>query len=115
MIEQIREFWNEAMEMREARWIVALFGLAVCVTVAVYVVKRFRDMAIGGSGDTVSHLTEFQRLHEEGKLDKEEYDRLKSTIPRNISESVLPTGKQAAPDFSEVKDPTSGDASNDNE
>lgn len=72
------------MEIPGARWIVAGFGLITCILIAVYVVKAFRDMALGNNADTPSYLEEFQRLRDEGKLNSEEYDRLKKLIPKKI-------------------------------
>ena len=59
-------------------------GLVVCVAVAFYVVKLFRDMALGGREDPASYITEFQRLRDEGKLDDEEYSRLTKAIPKDV-------------------------------
>ncbi len=97
MLEEIREIWTDALEIKEARWIVAFFGLVTCILVGVYVVKKFRDMALGGGTETISHLTEFQRLHEAGKLNQDEYDRLKKTIPKNITASVVPGSTKELP------------------
>ena len=81
-MEEIKTFWLETMEMQEARWIVAITGLVVGVSVAFYFVKLFRDMAIGGGEDPTSYISEFQRLRDEGKLDDEEYARLSQAIPK---------------------------------
>jgi hypothetical protein len=81
-MEELKKFWSETMEIPEARWIVALAGLVICAATAYYVVKLFRDMAIGHREDPASYITEFQRLRDEGKLDDEEYSRLAKSIPK---------------------------------
>lgn len=118
----IRQLWLDAMQDPATRWIVAIFVLITVILVAVYVAKWFRDLAIGGGLESVSHLSEFERLHAEGKLNADEYQRLKKTIPLNIqtqSKSLLTEhrrekkdlgGNTAAPqptempDFTESKD-----------
>ncbi len=80
----IRQLWLDAMQDPATRWIVAIFVLISVILVAVYVAKWFRDLAIGGGLESVSHLSEFERLHAEGKLNADEYQRLKKTIPLNI-------------------------------
>ena len=84
-MEEIKKFWVETMEIPEARWIVAVSGLVICVAVAFYVVKLFRDMALGGREDSASYITDFQRLRDEGKLDDEEYSRLTKAIPKDVT------------------------------
>jgi hypothetical protein len=76
------------MEIPGARWIIAGFGLLTCVLIAVYVVKGFRDMALGHDQDSTSYLEEFQRLRDEGKLNKDEYDRLKKNLPQHLAGSL---------------------------
>ena len=100
------------MEIPGARWIVAGFGLITCILIAVYVVKAFRDMALGNSQSTTSYLEEFQRLRDEGKLDKEEYDRLKKSIPQELIPDVdgktkpdqLGQADSGEPKFVELRD-----------
>ena len=83
-MESFQQYWAEVMEIREVRWIVMIAGLVVCVCVAFYFAKLFRDMALGKSEDPTSFITEFQKLREEGKLDEEEYSRLQKAIPKQI-------------------------------
>ena len=70
------------MEIPEARWILALAGLIICVATAYYVIKLFRDMAMGHREDPTNYMTEFQKMRDEGKLDDEEYSRLARSIPK---------------------------------
>jgi hypothetical protein len=85
MLLSIREFWSQAMEIREARWIMTVAGLVVIVLVGFYVFKLFRDMALGnasfGPAESADFLTDFQKLRDEGKLNDDEYARLKQSIP----------------------------------
>ncbi len=85
MLLSIREFWNQAMAIREARWVIAAAGLLVSLLVGFYIFKLVRDMALGntsfGPVDSSEFLTDFQKLRNEGKLNDEEYARLKQAIP----------------------------------
>ena len=108
-MDSIRQFWFEVMQMKEARWIVAVFGLVTCVLVAVYFVKLFRDMAMGKDNESVSDLVDFQRLHEEGKLDGDEYNKLKIAIPKSLMsaaqlEAQSKKSQVGDPKFIELKD-----------
>ena len=90
MLLSIREFWDQAMAIREARWIMATAGLAVLLVVGFYVFKLVRDMALGnssfGPAESADFLTDFQKLRDEGKLNEEEYARLKKSIPIDRSD-----------------------------
>ena len=100
------------MQIKEARWIVAAFGLITCVLVAFYFVKLFRDMAMGASTDLEVGLTDFERLRREGKLNEEEYQKVKESVPRGALPNDLESSasressssSKAAPDFRELKD-----------
>jgi hypothetical protein len=104
-MEAITKFWSETMEIREARWIVVLSGLVICVAIAYYVVKLFRDMALGVSVDPSSYISDFQRLRDQGKLDDEEYAKLAKSIPKIIPGGVAETGGDELPDFEEQPEP----------
>ena len=84
------------MAIREARWIMAAAGLLVVLLVGFYVFKLLRDMALGntsfGSAESTDFLTEFQKLRDEGKVNDEEYKRLKQSIPNAHSD-----GKDSSP------------------
>lgn len=85
MLLTIREFWDQAMEIREARWILTATGFLVVILVGFYLFKLVRDMALGSTShrvvDSAEFLTDFQKLRDEGKLNEEEYARLKQSIP----------------------------------
>ena len=111
-MDSIIQFWKQTMQIKEARWIVAAFGLITCILVAYYFVKLFRDMALGGGIDSASDLPDFEQLRREGKLNEEEYKKLKESIPRNVlpgtpvAGNSLDTNQEptTAPDFRELKD-----------
>lgn len=88
-MESLKKYWSDLMEIPEARWIVLITGLVVCVCVGYYIVKLFRDMALGGNSDPTSYITDFQKLRDEGKLDDEEYARLKQSIPKQLPEELM--------------------------
>ena len=87
-METLQQYWEEVMQIREVRWIVIIAGLVACLSVAFYFAKLFRDMALGKSEDPTSFITEFQRLREEGKLNDEEYAKLKQVIPKQIPDNL---------------------------
>lgn len=89
-MEELKQFWNETMEIPEARWIVAIAGLVICLCVAYYFVKLFRDMALGtNDSDPTSFISEFQKLRDEGQLDEEEYAKVKKTIPKQLPDELM--------------------------
>ena len=85
MLLSIREFWDQAMAIREARWVMAAAGLLVLLLVVFYLFKLVRDMALGSTtanlNESADFLTEFKQLRAEGKLNEEEFARLKQAIP----------------------------------
>ena len=105
-MDAIKKFWSETMEIPEARWIVAVSGLVVCVAVAYYVVKLFRDMATGKSSEPADYISEFQKLRDEGKLDEEEFSRLAKSIPKAILKVGNDNPLDEVPDFEEQPEPT---------
>jgi len=95
-MESLKEYWNEVMEIQEVRWIVIVAGLVTCLFIAIYIVKFFRDMALGKSDDPTDFITDCQKMREEGKLDDEEYSKLQKAIPRQIPNEL--SGKQGEVD-----------------
>ena len=87
-MEAIKKFWSETMEIPEARWIIAIAGLVIVLCVSYYIVKLFRDMALGKAPDPASYISDFQRLRDEGKVDDEEYAKLTQSIPKELAEDV---------------------------
>ena len=107
--------------MSEARWIVAIAGLVVCVATAYYIAKLFRDMALGKTESPSSYISDFQRLREEGKLDDEEYEQLTKAIPtdkspvgmsKDLQKAIKEEGNNESPDFTVDK---SSDEGNDDD
>ena len=87
-MESLKNYWSELMEIPEAKWIVLVAGLAICICAGFYVVKLFRDMAMGTRSDPTSYITDFQKLRDEGKLNDEEYSRLKQSIPKQLPKEL---------------------------
>ena len=87
-MESLKKYWYELMEIPEAKWIVLVAGLAICVCAGFYIVKLFRDMAMGSGTNPVSHITDFQKLRDEGKLNDEEYAALKQSIPKQLPKEL---------------------------
>lgn len=105
-METINQFWSDTLEIPGARWILVFSGLLICVVIAVYVVKIFRDMALGKANDPVSHISDFQKLRDEGMVDEEEYTRLAKSIPRNIPAGDQKIQSAEVPGFKELPETT---------
>ena len=71
------------MEIPEARWIIWITLLVIFVLVGSYVAMYFRGQAKGISHESTDYLSDFRKLKDEGKLDDEEFGRLKQAIPKN--------------------------------
>jgi len=71
----LKQYWTEVLEIPGAPLILWITALIIGIWVAYYFGKLFRDMALGGSSDPTSYISDFERLREEGKLDDEEYSR----------------------------------------
>jgi hypothetical protein len=58
------------------------------ILVVLYVVLHFRGAAFGEAAVSSNHLDDFRRLREEGKLDDEEFKKVKSKIIQPPREEV---------------------------
>jgi hypothetical protein len=76
----IESKWQQLMSIPEARWVVWTTILAIIVLVAVFVVMRFRNMAIGKLELLEDPLSEFRRMRDEGALDDKEFASVRSTM-----------------------------------
>jgi hypothetical protein len=83
--------------MPEARLVVAVAGLAILVTVGLYVVLRVRGVAMEEMPDALEHLSEFRRMRDEGAIAEEEYQRLKQTVAEQ-SKVVDLMGEEDSPE-----------------
>ncbi len=84
-----KQYWNELLTIPGASLILWISALVIGLWVAYYFAKLFRDMAMGGSPDPPSYIGDFERLREEGKLDDDEYSRLKKSIPKHLPEKLI--------------------------
>jgi hypothetical protein len=80
MFESLRKFWNETMEITEARWVVWLTLLLVLVVTAVYLVKLFRDFAFGTWPSEADRINEMRNLKEIGALNDAEFRRARAAM-----------------------------------
>ena len=97
MIESASKYWQETMAIPEARWIVILTILAILILIGVYVTMYFRGHAKGLGSEPADYLSDFRKLKDEGKLDEEEFGKLKRVIPKETEGetkhvSGLPSG-----------------------
>lgn len=80
--------WSAIREIPGADWILGIAGLAIGITIAYYFVKLFRDMAVDDPGGIVgNHLSEFRKLRDEGKIQRDEFDQLKDSISTDKKEA----------------------------
>ena len=107
MLLSIRESWNQVMAIQEARWLLAAVGLLILLLVGFYVFKLVRDIALGnasfGPAESTDFLTEFQKLRDEGKVNDEEYKRLKQSIPNVHSEDKGSTSNEGSANDDKVE------------
>jgi Zn-dependent protease with chaperone function len=102
MLDSLREFWTDLTEIREARMVVWLTLLAIVLSIGIFVVKWIRDMFLGiNQASPTDHLTGFRALREQGKIDDEEYQRLRSTVSKKVAPQIEPEKV----DFQEISDP----------
>jgi hypothetical protein len=80
MFDSLQQFWERLNSAPEARMVFWLTVLAIVIFVSIYIIKTIRDWMIGGVGSDSDHLSTFRELRDQGKLDDEEYKRLKIAI-----------------------------------
>jgi hypothetical protein len=80
MLESLKTFWNETMEITEARWVVWLTLLLVLVVTGIYLVKLFRDFAFGGRPSEADRINDMRTLKQIGALSDAEYRRAREAI-----------------------------------
>lgn len=115
-MDAIKKLWTETMQIQEARWIAIIAGLVILVSIAYYILKSVREMAVGGESPRADFISEFQKLRDEGKLDEDEFSRLAHSIPKDSAETeggaqVVPPAENKQlessgelPDFEEEPD-----------
>lgn len=82
------EWFKEVMDIPEARWIVWGTLLLTLIIVAVYIAKKFRDMALGGGLGSSELLPDADQLRNTGLLNEDEYKKIKTTIAEQRQEIV---------------------------
>jgi len=89
------QHWNDILEIPEARWIVFGTLLLFAVLIAVYVALLFRNMADGrDENDELDLLSEFRNIRDQGRLDDDEYERLKKVVPEHAKHELLRGGEK---------------------
>ena len=96
-MDSIKELWNDTMTIPEARWVIWVTILVILLVVAIFFAKMFRDMAFGGGGEPSARmLSDFEELRDQGKIDDEEFTKLKQTIREQNEESTQPEKSSTA-------------------
>lgn len=103
MLESLKTFWNETMEITEARWVVWLTLLLVLVVTGIYLVKLFRDFAFGGRPSEADRFNDMRTLKEIGALSEAEYRRAREAIAAGQQSGEKSPGDPVA--FREVTGP----------
>ncbi len=84
------EFFSDIWEIPAARLIVGIAVLASLVLILFYVIKKVRGMALGKErADFSEHLSEFRQMYEEGKLDEQDFKRVKEQITKQATSGML--------------------------
>lgn len=80
MFESLQKFWNETMQITEARWVVWLTLLLVLVVTGIYLVKLVRDFAFGQRPSEADRINDMQTFKQIGALSDAEYRRAKEAM-----------------------------------
>jgi hypothetical protein len=96
MFESLKKFWNETMQITEARWVVWLTLLLVLVVTGVYLVKLFRDFAFGLRPSEADRINDMRTLKEIGALNDAEYRRAREATSQRSSGSVGSAGSEGS-------------------
>lgn len=90
MLENIKKFWVETMEIDAARWVIWSTLLLILVIVAIYIVKFFRDQAFGSgeSGDG-SLLDEIRRWKQSGVVDEDEFAQVHQVAAQRVRQELI--------------------------
>jgi hypothetical protein len=94
MFESLKKFWNETMQITEARWVVWLTLLLVLVVTGVYLVKLFRDFAFGLRPSEADRINDMRTLKEIGALNDTEYRRAREAISQRSAGSEGSAGSK---------------------
>jgi uncharacterized membrane protein len=76
------------LQTREAQIIIWLAVLAVLVAVAVYVVRKFRDLAAGQQNQGSELMSNFRELHSQGDLTDEEFRTIKNKLAGRMQDEL---------------------------
>jgi|GEM_PF-3344482 hypothetical protein len=96
MFESLKKFWNETMQITEARWVVWLTLLLVLVVTGVYLVKLFRDFAFGLRPSEADRINDMRTLKEIGALNDAEYRRAREATSQRSAGSVGSAGSEGS-------------------
>ncbi len=90
MMESLKKFWVETMEIDAARWVIWSTLLLILIIVAIYTVKFFRDQAFGaeGGGDG-SLLDEIRRWKQSGIVDDDEFAQVQEIAAQRVRQELV--------------------------
>jgi hypothetical protein len=77
-----------------AQVIVGLAGIAIVVTIGVYVVARVRSEWIESKPETSDLITNFRELRESGELSEKEYRTIKGMLADKLARELNDSGEK---------------------
>ena len=77
-----------------AQVIVGLAGIAIVVTIGVYVVARVRSEWIEGKPETSDLITNFRELRDSGELSDKEYRTIKGMLADKLARELNDSGEK---------------------
>lgn len=93
MFERLYKFWMETMEIKSARWVVICTLLLILVVIAIYLIRLFRDQALGSKTSVDgSLLDEIRRWKQTGIVDEDEFEQVQQTAARRLRDEFQATG-----------------------
>jgi hypothetical protein len=92
----------------EERLVIGLVGLAMLIAIAVYVVRRTRNMISNSNPSWSEHLSEFRRMRDKGEIDDNEFNRVVTTASRQHADAIAAPPKEPPPTAEGEASPTEG-------
>lgn len=77
------------LEMREVQIIIQVTAVVALIFIAIYVVTKFREMLYAQDSSPVEHLSDFEQMNSDGHLNREEYERVRQSLGKQVRETMI--------------------------
>jgi hypothetical protein len=81
---------------RDINWttvVLSVAGLAILVTVGIYLTEKFRANPLQKEPVTSEMLTKFRQMHERGVLSEEEFRTIKTSLTEQLQQELNDNGE----------------------